>query len=96
MSNSWNNFIKDLTCYRYEINGHPTDFARTSRYLTEFVKSQYQINEVPQNIADALKDLKKCLSIAEDTYEQTVDLIITEVKKQQFPNQLPPKIFDEE
>jgi hypothetical protein len=96
MSLSWSDFIKDLSCYRYEINGHPTDFARISRYLTEMVKGQYPINEVPMNIATALKDLKKCLEIAEDTYEQTVDLIISEVKKQNFPAQVPPKIFDED
>ena len=96
MSNTWSNFIKDLSCYRYEINGHPTDFARAGRHLTEMIKSQYPINEVPENVAIALKDLKACLSIAEDTYEQTVDLIITEVKKDHFPSQLPVKIFDEE
>jgi len=96
MSDSWSRFIKDLSFCRYEINGKPTDFARLGRYLIEMVKQQYPINEVPQNVADALKDLKACLSIAEDTYEQTVDLIITQVKKDRFPNQLPPKIFDEE
>ena len=95
MSLSWSNFIKDLSCYRYEINGKPTDFARLSHYLTEMVKQQYPINEVPTNIAIALKELHACLAIAEDTYEQTVDLIITEVKKENFPNQAPPKIFEE-
>jgi tagatose-1,6-bisphosphate aldolase non-catalytic subunit AgaZ/GatZ len=95
MSDSWGVFIKDLSCYRYEINGHSTDFTRTGRYLIETVKGQFPINEVPPNIAAALKELNTRLEIAEDTYEQTVDLIIAEVKKQQFPNQTPPKIFDE-
>lgn len=95
MSDSWSNFIRDLSCYRYEINGKPTDFARLSRYLIETVKSQYPINEVPTNIAMALKDLKRCLEIAQDTYEQTVDLIISEVKKQNFPDQVPSKMFEE-
>lgn len=95
MSDQWSRFIKDLSCYRYEINGKPTDFARLGHYLIEMVKQQYPINEVPINVANALKELQVCLSIAEDTYEETIDLIITEVKKDRFPKELPPKIFEE-
>lgn len=96
MSDTWSFFLKNLSCYRYEINGHPTDFARSGRYLTEMVKSQYPINLVPANIALALKELELCLAIAENNYEQTVDLIITEVKKQNCLDQVPSKIFEEE
>ncbi len=95
MSESWSEFIRDLSHYRYEINGQPTDFIRLSKYLTEVIKSQYAINEVPVNIVNALKDLNDCLSIAEDTYEQTIDLIITEIKKQRFPELCAPKLFEE-
>lgn len=95
MSVSWNNFIKDLMCDRYEINGHSTDFSQVGRHLTEMVKRQYPINEVPEKVATALKDLNGCLTIAGDTYEEVLDLIITEVKKQQAPDQPPPKTFEE-
>ena len=95
MSVSWSNFIKDLMCDRYEINGHSTDFSQVGRHLTEMVKRQYPINEVPEKVATALRNLNGCLTIAGDTYEEALDLIIEEVKKQKLSAEPPPKIFEE-
>jgi hypothetical protein len=95
MPDSWTTFVRDLSCYRYEINGHPTDFSRTSKYLTEIIKQQFPINEVPPEIADSLKELHKCLTIAEDRYEETIETVLSEVRKAYCPSQVPPKIFEE-
>jgi len=95
MTKPWIDFIKELSSCRYEVNNLPTDFSQSGRYLTDIVKHQFQINEVPVNIANALKNLNTCLLIAEDTYEETVDLITAEIKKQIFPNQCPTKIFED-
>ncbi len=77
---TWAEFIKDLCHFRYQMNGSRTDVTHLCVRLTELVKMEYPINSVPPNIVNELKDLMIKLQLAEDKYEEVIDLIITSIK----------------
>lgn len=71
----WNDVEKDLDRVRFQIGGRSTDIEQIGYSLRAFVKDNFPMNGVPENIVSSLTHLVVVLEEASKVYEETIDCI---------------------
>lgn len=75
--------IFDLECIKHGMMfcGHDTDFIQIVWSIKNKIKEFYPMNEVPQEIHSSLEHLTNAFKLAEKQLNETVDLIVNRIKK---------------